>query len=62
MADSSTLVSESGRSLLADSSVLDSKVVENSKENVFPGSVVDVEGDVRSLRPTFYNDWLLCGC
>uniref|UniRef100_A0A8V0Z6G2 Epithelial cell transforming 2 n=1 Tax=Gallus gallus TaxID=9031 RepID=A0A8V0Z6G2_CHICK len=43
MADSSTLVSESGRSLLADSSVLDSKVVENSKENVFPGSVVDVE-------------------
>jgi len=56
MADSSTLVSESGRSLLADSSVLDSKVVENSKENVFPGSVVDVEGDVRSLRPTFYND------
>lgn len=44
MADNSTLVSESGRSLLADSSVLDSKIIETSKENAFPGSVLDVEG------------------
>ncbi|KAM9274935.1 protein ECT2 isoform 3-T3 [Cariama cristata] len=43
MADNSTLVSETGRSLLADSSVLDSKIIETSKENVFPGSVLDVE-------------------
>ncbi|XP_040535474.1 protein ECT2 isoform X2 [Gallus gallus] len=50
MADSSTLVSESGRSLLADSSVLDSKVVENSKENVFPGSVVDVEEEMPQIE------------
>lgn len=50
MADSSTLVSESGRSLLADSSVLDSKVVENSKENMFPGSVVDVEEEMPQIE------------
>jgi len=49
MADNSTLVSEAGRSLLADSSVLDSKIVETSKENVFPGSVLNVEGNGRSL-------------
>uniref|UniRef100_A0A8C5TAZ7 Epithelial cell transforming 2 n=1 Tax=Malurus cyaneus samueli TaxID=2593467 RepID=A0A8C5TAZ7_9PASS len=35
MADNSTLVSETGRSLLADSSALDSKIIETSKENVF---------------------------
>ncbi|POI26700.1 hypothetical protein CIB84_009550, partial [Bambusicola thoracicus] len=50
MADNSTLVSESGRSLLADSSVLDSKVVENSKENVFPGSLVDVEEEMPQIE------------
>ncbi|XP_042737090.1 protein ECT2 isoform X3 [Lagopus leucura] len=50
MADSSTLVSESGRSLLADSSVLDSKIVENSKENVLPGSVVDVEEEMPQIE------------
>ncbi|XP_054241693.1 protein ECT2 isoform X4 [Indicator indicator] len=43
MADNSTLVSEAGRSLLADSSVLDSKITETSKENVLPGSVLHVE-------------------
>uniref|UniRef100_A0A674HS07 Epithelial cell transforming 2 n=1 Tax=Taeniopygia guttata TaxID=59729 RepID=A0A674HS07_TAEGU len=43
MADSSTLVSETGRSLLADSSVLDSKIIETSKENVFRATVLDVE-------------------
>lgn len=49
MADNSMLMSETGRSLLADSSVLDSKIIETSKENVFPGSVLDAEGDVKSL-------------
>ncbi|XP_028942622.1 protein ECT2 isoform X4 [Antrostomus carolinensis] len=43
MADSSTPVSETRRSLLADSSVLDSKIIETSKDNIFPGSVLDVE-------------------
>ncbi|XP_062438421.1 protein ECT2 isoform X3 [Rhea pennata] len=43
MADNSTLMSETGKSLLADSSVLDSKIIENSKENIFPGSISDVE-------------------
>uniref|UniRef100_A0A8B9D0L0 Epithelial cell transforming 2 n=1 Tax=Anser cygnoides TaxID=8845 RepID=A0A8B9D0L0_ANSCY len=33
MADNSMLMSETGRSLLADSSVLDSKIIETSKEN-----------------------------
>ncbi|NXE63568.1 ECT2 protein, partial [Calcarius ornatus] len=45
MADSSTLVSETGRSLLADSSVLDSKIIETSKENVFHATVLDVEAE-----------------
>lgn len=49
MADSSTLVSEAGRSLLADSSVLESKIIETSKENVFHATVLDVEGNVGSL-------------
>ncbi|XP_021251951.1 protein ECT2 isoform X2 [Numida meleagris] len=50
MADNSTLVSESGRSLLADSSVLDPKTVENSKENVFPGSILDVEEEMPQIE------------
>ncbi|XP_058699985.1 protein ECT2 [Poecile atricapillus] len=45
MADNSTLVSETGRSLLADSSVLDSKIIETSKENVFRAAVLDVEAE-----------------
>ncbi|NWX35763.1 ECT2 protein, partial [Notiomystis cincta] len=45
MADSSTLGSEAGRSLLADSSVLDSKLIETSKENVFRAAVLDVEAE-----------------
>ncbi|KAM7013621.1 protein ECT2 isoform 1-T1 [Passerculus sandwichensis] len=45
MADSSTLVSETGRSLLADSSVLESKMIETSKENVFRAAVLDVEAE-----------------
>lgn len=49
MADSSMLVSETGRSLLTDSSVLDSKIIEASRENVVSGSVLDVEGNGRSL-------------
>ncbi|XP_057225370.1 protein ECT2 isoform X3 [Malurus melanocephalus] len=45
MADNSTLVSETGRSLLADSSVLDSKIIETSKENVFRAAVLDVDAE-----------------
>ncbi|XP_033372631.1 protein ECT2 isoform X3 [Parus major] len=45
MADNSTLVSETGRSLLADFSVLDSKIIETSKENVFRATVLDVEAE-----------------
>ncbi|XP_068262323.1 protein ECT2 isoform X4 [Nyctibius grandis] len=50
MADNSTLVSETGRSLLADSSVLDSKIIETSKENVFPASVLDVEEEMPQIE------------
>ncbi|KFQ36052.1 Protein ECT2 [Merops nubicus] len=50
MADNSTLVSETGRSLLADSSVLDSKITETSKENLFPGSVLDVEEEMSQIE------------
>ncbi|NWR70179.1 ECT2 protein, partial [Centropus unirufus] len=45
MADNSTLLSETGKSLLADSSVLDTKSIETSKENAFPGSVLEVEAE-----------------
>ncbi|NWV59520.1 ECT2 protein, partial [Malurus elegans] len=45
MADNSTLVSETGRSLLADSSALDSKIIETSKENVFRAAVLDVDAE-----------------
>ncbi|XP_036245095.1 protein ECT2 isoform X2 [Molothrus ater] len=50
MADSSTLVSETGRSLLADSSVLDSKIIETSKENVFRATVLDVEEEMPQIE------------
>ncbi|XP_027503380.1 protein ECT2 isoform X1 [Corapipo altera] len=50
MADNSTLVSETGRSLLADSSVLDSKIIETSKDNVFTGSVLDVEEEMPQIE------------
>ncbi|NWJ06210.1 ECT2 protein, partial [Crypturellus undulatus] len=47
MSDNSTLMSETGRSLLADSSVLDSK---DSKENVFPASISDVEEEMPQIE------------
>ncbi|XP_047915545.1 protein ECT2 isoform X1 [Anser cygnoides] len=50
MADNSMLMSETGRSLLADSSVLDSKIIETSKENVFPGSVLDAEEEMPQIE------------
>ncbi|XP_010213425.1 PREDICTED: protein ECT2 isoform X1 [Tinamus guttatus] len=50
MSDNSTLMSETGRSLLADSSVLDSKIIENSKENVFPAPVSDVEEEMPQIE------------
>ncbi|XP_068548589.1 protein ECT2 isoform X2 [Anas acuta] len=50
MADNSTLISETGRSLLADSSVLDSRIIETSKENEFPGSVLVVEEEMPQIE------------
>ncbi|XP_057225369.1 protein ECT2 isoform X2 [Malurus melanocephalus] len=50
MADNSTLVSETGRSLLADSSVLDSKIIETSKENVFRAAVLDVDEEMPQIE------------
>ncbi|NXN78196.1 ECT2 protein, partial [Bombycilla garrulus] len=50
MADNSTLVSETGRSLLADSSVLDSKIIEPSKENAFHAAVLDVEEEMPQIE------------
>ncbi|KAM9543044.1 protein ECT2 isoform 1-T1 [Guaruba guarouba] len=50
MADNSMLMSETGRSLLSDSSVLDSKTVESSKENVSLGSVLDVEEEMPQIE------------
>uniref|UniRef100_A0A8C3C1Z0 Protein ECT2 n=1 Tax=Cairina moschata TaxID=8855 RepID=A0A8C3C1Z0_CAIMO len=50
MADNSMLMSETGRSLLADSSVLDSRIIETSKENEFPGSVLDVEEEMPQIE------------
>ncbi|XP_059711744.1 protein ECT2 isoform X5 [Haemorhous mexicanus] len=50
MADSSTLVSETGRSLLADSSALDSKIIETSKENVFRAAVLDAEEEMPQIE------------
>uniref|UniRef100_A0A6G1RJD7 Epithelial cell transforming 2 n=1 Tax=Hypotaenidia okinawae TaxID=2861861 RepID=A0A6G1RJD7_9GRUI len=50
MADNSTLVSETGRSLLADSSVLDSKIIEASKDSAFPGSVLNVEEEMPQIE------------
>ncbi|KAM4659908.1 protein ECT2 isoform 4-T4 [Amazona ochrocephala] len=50
MADNSMLMSETGRSLLSDSSVTDSKIVESSKENVSLGSVLDVEEEMPQIE------------
>ncbi|NXA80451.1 ECT2 protein, partial [Thryothorus ludovicianus] len=50
MADNSALVSETGRSLLADSSVLDSKIIETSKENVFHSTLLDAEEEMPQIE------------
>ncbi|KFQ40485.1 Protein ECT2 [Mesitornis unicolor] len=50
MSDNSLVVSETGRSLLADSSVLDSKIIETSKENALPVSVLDVEEEMPQIE------------
>ncbi|XP_006021776.1 protein ECT2 isoform X2 [Alligator sinensis] len=49
MADNSTLVSDAGKSLLADSSVLDSKIAETSKETIFTGSTSDHEEEMPQI-------------
>lgn len=48
MADNSMLISDSGRSLLADSSILDSKVTESSKEHIFVKTTSDGEGNQKN--------------
>ncbi|XP_060130341.1 protein ECT2 isoform X1 [Zootoca vivipara] len=50
MADNSTLMSDTGRSLLADSSILDSKITESSKENLFRGSASDGEEEMAQIE------------
>ncbi|XP_066475800.1 protein ECT2 [Tiliqua scincoides] len=50
MADNSTLISDTGRSLLADSSILDSKVTEISKENIFVRSTSDGEEEMPQIE------------
>ncbi|XP_023966834.2 protein ECT2 isoform X6 [Chrysemys picta bellii] len=50
MTDSSMLVTDTGRSLLGDSSVLDSKMIETSKENIFIGLASDVEEEMPQIE------------
>ncbi|KAJ7324350.1 hypothetical protein JRQ81_017370 [Phrynocephalus forsythii] len=50
MAGNSTLVSDTGRSLLADSSILDSRIVETSKDNIFTQSASDVEEEMPQVE------------
>nr|XP_032639545.1 protein ECT2 [Chelonoidis abingdonii] len=50
MTDSSMLVTDTGRSLLGDFSVLDSKIIETSKENVFIGLASDVEEEMPQIE------------
>ncbi|KAM9126850.1 protein ECT2 isoform 1-T2 [Pangshura tecta] len=50
MTDSSMLLTDTGRSLLGDSSVLDSKIIETSKENIFTGLVSDVEEEMPQIE------------
>ncbi|XP_043377672.1 protein ECT2 isoform X3 [Chelonia mydas] len=50
MTDSSMLVSDTGRSLLGDSSVLDSKIIETSKENIFIGLASDAEEEMPQIE------------
>ncbi|XP_044147340.1 protein ECT2 isoform X2 [Bufo gargarizans] len=49
MTDSSVLVPAGGRSLLADSSVFESRIAETSKENLFTGSA-DVDEDMPQVE------------
>ncbi|KAM4041459.1 protein ECT2 isoform 2-T2 [Anomaloglossus baeobatrachus] len=49
MTDNSVLVPAGGRSLLADTSVFDSKITETSKENLFSGSA-DVDEDMPQVE------------
>ncbi|XP_060623500.2 protein ECT2 isoform X8 [Anolis sagrei] len=45
MADNSTLIAETGKSILADSSILDSRSTETSKDNIFTRSASDGEAE-----------------
>ncbi|KAJ6660983.1 hypothetical protein lerEdw1_017003 [Lerista edwardsae] len=50
MADNGTLMSDPGRSLLADSSILDSKVTEISKENIFVRTTLDGKEEMPQIE------------
>ncbi|KAM4887688.1 protein ECT2 isoform 2-T2 [Thomomys bottae] len=50
MADNSVLISTSGRSCLADSSIFDPKVGETSKENLFIGSASNIEEEMPQVE------------
>ncbi|XP_015270743.1 PREDICTED: protein ECT2 isoform X2 [Gekko japonicus] len=50
MVDNSTLMSETGRSLLVDSSILDSRITESSKEKIFTASTSDGEEEMPQIE------------
>ncbi|XP_042299989.1 protein ECT2-like, partial [Sceloporus undulatus] len=50
MADNSTLVAETGKSILADSSILDSRINETSKENIFTRFTSDGEEEMPQVE------------
>ncbi|KAH0624163.1 hypothetical protein JD844_007619 [Phrynosoma platyrhinos] len=50
MADNSVLVAETGKSILADSSILDSRITETSKENIFTRSASDGEEEMPQVE------------
>ncbi|KAM3834162.1 protein ECT2 [Vipera latastei] len=50
MTDNTTFMSDTRKSLLADSSVLDSKIIENSKENVFTPDASDCKEEIPPIE------------
>ncbi|XP_060623495.2 protein ECT2 isoform X4 [Anolis sagrei] len=50
MADNSTLIAETGKSILADSSILDSRSTETSKDNIFTRSASDGEEEMPQVE------------
>lgn len=54
MTENTTFMFDTRKSLLADSSVLDSKIIENSKENVFTPDASDCKGNVDFYFSVFF--------